>query len=69
MESPYFSVQLRGYDRQQVDRAIERIRTAIELGSPPHPDSIVSLEFQRTLRGYDRYQVDEYLQDIADNLK
>ncbi|WP_025272244.1 DivIVA domain-containing protein [Haloglycomyces albus] len=68
METPYFSTQFRGYDKHQVDRAIERVRSAIDIGRPPHPDSLLSLEFQMTFRGYNTKEVDQYFDDIADSV-
>ena len=69
MENPYFSVRLRGYDRSQVDRAVSRIRKAMETGAPPHPDSLADLGFQRTMRGYDPNEVDDYFEEVARSLR
>jgi DivIVA domain-containing protein len=69
MENPFFSVRFRGYDRGQVDRAVSRIRRAIDVGAPPHPDSLKDLGFQMTLRGYDPGEVDDYFAEIARTLR
>ncbi|GAB4008868.1 hypothetical protein GCM10029992_66410 [Glycomyces albus] len=69
MENPFFSVRFRGYDRSQVDRAVARIRKAMEVGTPPHPDSLTNLGFQMTMRGYDVREVDDYFDDIARSLR
>lgn len=69
MENPFFSVRFRGYDRSQVDRAVARIRAALEAGVPPHPDSVTNLVFQMTMRGYDVHEVDDYLESVAKSLR
>lgn len=69
MENPFFSVRFRGYDRAQVDRAVARIRKAMETGAPPHPDSLSDLGFQLTMRGYDPREVDEYFAEVARSLR
>ncbi|THV43085.1 DivIVA domain-containing protein [Glycomyces buryatensis] len=69
MENPFFSVRFRGYDRAQVDRAISRIRRAVDSGAPPHPDSLTNLGFQLTMRGYDPGEVDEYFEEVARTIR
>jgi DivIVA domain-containing protein len=69
MENPFFSVRFRGYDRAQVDRAVARIRRAMQTGTPPHPDSLADLGFQMTMRGYDTGEVDDYFEEVARSLR
>ncbi|QSB07070.1 DivIVA domain-containing protein [Natronoglycomyces albus] len=68
MSNPYFSVKFRGYDRDQVDTAIRRIRRAINEGVPPHPEALRDMGFQMSLRGYDTAEVDEYFDQVARTL-
>ncbi len=69
MENPFFSVRFRGYDRVQVDRAVARVRQAMDTGAPPHPDSLTDLGFQMTMRGYDTGEVDDYFEEVARSLR
>jgi DivIVA domain-containing protein len=60
-----FTVVLRGYDRPQVDSALDRITQLVESGqieqARPAADG---LKFNVVMRGYDRGQVDAYLEAL-----
>jgi DivIVA domain-containing protein len=64
--TPNFGIVLRGYERRQVEKYIDRVRQARQDGQPLPADG-TSPKFTIVLRGYDREEVDEYIsQLIAD---
>jgi DivIVA domain-containing protein len=71
-DAPSFDLALRGYDRRQVDQAVELIRTAMTSIDPAiraqARDSAAAPKFSIVLRGYNCAQVDNYLTGIARQL-
>jgi DivIVA domain-containing protein len=63
VRSVRFPVVVRGYDRAEVDRFIDR--RAVELDNRHSPDWLFSdVSFQVTVRAYDRSDVDAFLDQL-----
>ena len=67
-----FTVVLRGYDREEVDSLVQRVREALESNDVTTRAEVRELirttTFQRRFRGYDWNEVDDYLRRMADQL-
>jgi DivIVA domain-containing protein len=67
-----FTVVLRGYDREEVDSLVERVREALELNDVTTRAEVRELirttTFQRRFRGYECNEVDDYLRRMTDQL-
>ncbi len=67
-----FEVVLRGYDRTEVDGAIQLIEEALDSDSDEERASVRQelrdLKFTVRFRGYDRAQVDSYLREASSQL-
>jgi DivIVA domain-containing protein len=61
---PSFGIALRGYERREVDKHIDRLLRARSNGQPLPADA-ASPRFTIVLRGYDRAEVDEYIERLA----
>jgi DivIVA domain-containing protein len=59
-----FGIVLRGYERAEVDKHIDRVLQARNAGQPLPADA-ASPKFTIVLRGYDPREVDEYLARLA----
>jgi hypothetical protein len=62
--APKFTIALRGYERRQVDRHVERLLQARRDGLPL-PGDAARPDFMIVLRGYERAEVDEYVRRLA----
>ena len=72
LPEPRFARVLRGYDRAEVDKVVERIRRSAEAPGAPGaitPDEIESAMFRIVMRGYDEHQVDDYLDHAVTHIK
>jgi DivIVA domain-containing protein len=61
---PSFGVVLRGYERNEVDKHIDRLLTARN-ERQPLPADAASPKFTIVLRGYDPREVDEYIERLT----
>jgi cell division septum initiation protein DivIVA len=62
--SPSFGIVLRGYERREVDKHIDRLVAARQDGRPLPADA-VSPKFTIVLRGYDPQEVDTYIRNLV----
>jgi DivIVA domain-containing protein len=67
-----FTVVLRGYDTDEVEAMLKRIKTALASADAAVRasvrDELDRAAFHTRLRGYDRIEVDEYLRKAVDRL-
>jgi DivIVA domain-containing protein len=61
--APSFAIALRGYERREVDKHIDRLVQARQDGQPLPADA-ASPKFTIVLRGYDRREVDDYISQL-----
>jgi DivIVA domain-containing protein len=70
--NPTFRTRLQGYDREQVDRMVDRICRTLT-GQARHNAVVVSdlqyFYFDVKMRGYDRDEVHQYLSDAIAALR
>jgi cell division septum initiation protein DivIVA len=62
--SPSFGIVLRGYERREVDKHIDRLLSARHNRQPLPPDA-ARPNFTIVLRGYDPGEVDTYIRNLV----
>jgi DivIVA domain-containing protein len=65
IRSVLFAEELRGYDRDEVDAALEALAQQVDDGRPVTPADVADLSFSRRLRGYRRTEVDAFIRSLA----